>query len=94
MSLVTLEEVKLHLRIKHDLEDSNLTIGIGMADDHVLNYCNLDELPDPAPDSMKSAALLLVGDFYANKEAQSEKELYKNNSVENLLYPYRECIGI
>lgn len=40
----------------------------------------------PAP--IKSAILLMVGDLYANREAQGEP-LTKNPAVERLLFPYK-----
>ena len=41
----------------------------------------------PAP--VKSAALLLVGALYENRESQGERPFHKNPAFEALLNPYR-----
>ena len=92
MSLITLDEVKTHLRIKQSLEDSALSMYIGAAEAHIANYTN--QASAPVNPATKAAALLIVGDLYANKEAQTVKELHKNEAVEALLYPYREDLGL
>jgi len=99
MPVVEIAEVKTHLRIQNDLEDSALEIYIAAADEIICNYCNLDALPtgespDPVPASMRAAALLIVGDLYKNKEANLDKQAYANPAVDALLYPYRENLGI
>lgn len=58
----------------------------------------LDSHGDPLgiPDDMKFATLLLVGEFYKNREGQSENPVdpqhgyaYLNRAVVSLLYRYR-----
>jgi hypothetical protein len=39
---------------------------------------------------IKSAALLMVADLYENREAQTERQRYRNTTYERLLNPYRE----
>lgn len=41
------------------------------------------------PESLKFAALLIVGDLFENREGQSQVQLYTNTAVENLLRPFR-----
>jgi hypothetical protein len=38
---------------------------------------------------IKSAALLMVADLYENREAQTERQRYRNTTYERLLNPYR-----
>ena len=90
-ALLTLDEAKLHCRIDHDDEDSLLGALIATATTAVADYMNMDadDVDDTAPAPVKSAALLLVGDLYANREAQGDRQFYKNPTFENLLNPYR-----
>ena len=90
-ALLTLADVKLHCRIDHNDEDSLLGALIATATTAVADYMNMDadDVDDTAPAPVKSAALLLVGDLYANREAQGDRQFYKNPTFENLLNPYR-----
>jgi uncharacterized phiE125 gp8 family phage protein len=45
----------------------------------------------PAP--IKAAILLMVGDFYRNTEAQSDRPLAPNAAVQSLLSPYRMLLA-
>ncbi len=90
-ALLTLDEAKLHCRIDHADEDALLGALIATATAAVADYMNMDadDVDDAAPAPVKSAALLLVGDLYANREAQGDRQFYKNPTFENLLNPYR-----
>ena len=88
-ALLTLDEAKLHCRIDHNDEDSLLGALIATATTAVADYLNVTSVDDTAPAPVKSAALLLVGDLYANREAQGDRQFYKNPTFENLLNPYR-----
>lgn len=99
MSVVTLTEAKLHLRVTDTSEDTLIQSYIDAAQDFVRNYINQPlpgEFDSPAitPAAVKSAILLYVGDLYENRQAQSEKDLKPNQAVHSLLYPYRVGIGI
>lgn len=41
------------------------------------------------PAAIQAAVLLLVGDLYANREAQQEVPLHENRAAERLLWPYK-----
>ena len=90
-ALLTLDEAKLHCRIDHDDEDSLLGALIATATTAVADYMNMDadDLDTDAPAPVKSAALLLVGDLYAHREAQGERAMHRNTTFERLLNPYR-----
>ena len=88
-ALLTLDEAKLHCRIDHDDEDALLGALIATATTAVADYLNVTTVDSTAAAPVKSAALLLVGDLYANREAQGDRQFYKNPTFENLLNPYR-----
>lgn len=97
MTAINLTEAKLHLRVDHDDEDDAITAMIDAAELHAANYINapeglLESLEDsqgdiPAP--IRSAVLLMVGDLYLHREAQTEQQLYRNYTFYRLLDPYR-----
>lgn len=90
--MLNLDEIKLHLRIDHAEEDALLTDLLHTAVVAIADYLNLletDPLLMDARPPLKSAALLLIGDLYLNREAQSDKPLHLNQAYERLLAPYR-----
>lgn len=48
--------------------------------------------PGPVPAALKAAILLLVGDLFANTEANTEKPLTENPAVQNLMFPFRRVL--
>ena len=91
-NIITLSQAKTHLRVSTTDEDDYILMFIYAAHDYVRNFIN-QAIPTPAPAAIKSAILLIVGDMYENREAQSDKEIYSNPAVDRLLYPYRVNIG-
>jgi len=89
--MITLEEAKTHLRVVGTHSDAEITAMIATAKQHVENYTGV--IYDEAPAPIKSAALLLVGDLYENREAQSDRPMMDNRLLDRLLAPYRE-IGV
>ncbi|HBN8983673.1 head-tail connector protein [Pseudomonas aeruginosa] len=88
MSAVTLDDVKIHLRLDHDDEDSYLTALVEAAERHISVFLS-DDLPDPMPAPVKAAVLLLVGDLYENRERMSDRDLSEVPTYAMLLAPYR-----
>ena len=90
-ALLTLDEAKLHCRVDHNDEDSLLGALIATATTAVADYMNMDadDVDDTAPPPVKSAALLLVGTLYEQRESQGERPYNKNPTFEALLAPYR-----
>ncbi|MGA0584326.1 MAG: head-tail connector protein [Castellaniella sp.] len=88
---MNLTDVKLHLRVDDDdnAEDSLIQSMLDAATAAALDYLNLANMPDPAPAPIEAAILLAVGDLYANRERQSDAQLYANLTYERLLAPYR-----
>src|SRR5262245_6203761 len=80
MILVTLDQVKQHLRVDTDDEDDDIELKANMAEEIVLNYLDgaesvfMDtsgELIDDVPFQVKAGVLLMVGELYANREQVS-----------------------
>lgn len=46
------------------------------------------------PATVKAAMLLMIADLVRNPQAQSEAQLYKNQAVDNLLWPHRARVGL
>ena len=87
--MLTLFETKAHLRVDHSDEDLLIYSLIEAATAAACDYLNVETLGLDAPAPVKSAALLLVGDLYANREAQADRQLYRNATYQALLNPYR-----
>lgn len=93
MPLITLDEAKDHLRVTDCHEDDLITIYIGAAQDYIGKFLNDEDFPNAF--SIKAAALLIVGDLYQNREASITGTIVSDNpTVQRLLYPYRQGIGI
>ena len=89
--MLTLEEVKRHCRIDHNDEDALLLALIDTAIAACADYLNMDaaDLVVAVPAPVKSAALLLVGSLYEQRESQGDRPYNKNPAFEMLLAPYR-----
>lgn len=92
MSIVTLPEVKEHLRYDTDDNDATLGIYIKAAENAVLNYVTDKFENNVYPDAVKHAVLLMVGMFDREREPGKESSIIDNYlppAVRALLYPYR-----
>ena len=88
--IVTVDEVKTHLRIQHDEEDAYLTGLIAQAQAAAEDYCRV-QFSDPAPEPVRLAVLLMVSHFYENRD-NPDRQVYltMRMAFQNLLYPYRD----
>lgn len=86
--MLTLTATKQHLRVDHDTEDALITALMAAATSTTANYLGIT-LDGTAPEPVKQAALLLVGDMFENRTAQTERPLYANQTFERLLSTYR-----
>ena len=88
--ILTNEEVKAHLRIQHDEEDDLIDGFIAQAEAVAEDYCRV-QFPEPAPEPVRLAVLLMVSHYYENRD-NPDRQVYMTMRIafENLLYPYRD----
>ena len=65
--IVTVDEVKVHLRIQHDEEDGYIGSLIAQAQAAAEDYCRV-QFSEPAPEPVRLAVLLMVSHFYENRD--------------------------
>jgi len=86
--MITVAQAKQHLRVMHALEDSLIKLYLDAATRHVEEYLG-EDLPDPMPEPVEAAVLLLTADLYVNRERQGDRILYEGTAYTLLLAPYR-----
>ena len=94
--IVSLDELKAHLRIENDLEDGLLVSLLAQAQAAAGDYCHTDfDEADPVPEPVRLAVLLMAGHFYENRE-NSDRSAYSTmmTAFHALLYPYRAVEGM
>lgn len=98
MTTLTLAEVKLHLRVDHNAEDSLIQQYMAAAHDQVEQFLGREvpwDVTSAAPDveypaAVKSGELLIIGNLYRNRETNSEP----GTALYALLFPYRVGLGV
>lgn len=88
--IVTIEQVKEHLRIQHDEEDGYLAGLIQKSQAAAEDYCRVAFSKD-APEPVKLAVMLMVSHYYENRD-NPDRQVYitMRTAFENLLYPHRD----
>ena len=88
--LVSVDEVKTHLRIDQDEEDLYLESLIRQAQAAAEDYCRVS-FEDDAPEPVRLAILLFVSFYYENRDVP-DRTTYGTMRIafQNLLYPYRD----
>ena len=90
--MVTLQQVKDHLRIVDDAEDAYLAHLIETARSVIENDCKRIFEDPPAP--VQHAALLLIGHWYAHREEVAPGTMIEIPvAARHLLSPYRGLVG-
>ena len=87
--ILTVDEVKAHLRIQHDEEDKLISTLIAQAQAVAEDYCRV-QFSESAPEPVRLAVMLMVSHYYENRDI-SERSVYNAmmTAFHNLLYPYR-----
>lgn len=88
--IVTVDEVKTHLRIEDDDEDMYLESLIAQAQAVAEDFC-LTQFSEAVPEPVRLAVLLFVSHYYENRD-NPDRAVYGTMRIafENLLYPYRD----
>ena len=88
--IVTVEEVKTHLRIQHDEEDEYIEGLIAQAQTAAEDYCRV-EFDDEAPEPVRLAVILMTSFYYENRDIP-DMTTYKamRMAFDSLLYSYRD----
>ena len=88
--IVTVDEVKTHLRIEDDDEDMYLESLISQAQAVAEDFCRT-QFSEAAPEPVRLAVLLFVSHYYENRD-NPDRAVYGTMRIafENLLYPYRD----
>lgn len=90
--IVTVDEVKAHLRIEDDDEDELLESLIQQAQAVAEDYCRVSfSDTDTVAQPVRLAVLLFVSHYYENRDI-AERSVYNAmmTAFHNLLYPYRD----
>ena len=84
--IVTIDEVKTHLRIQHSEEDDYLSGLIAQAQAAAEDYCRA-QFPEEAPEPVRLAVLLFIGFYYENRDVP-DQQTYNTmrTAFQNLLY--------
>lgn len=88
--LITVDEIKSHLRIEHSEEDGYLAALLAAGQAAAEDFCNrsfAEELPEP----VRLAIYLYVGHMYTYRESAS-KDAYQAmiRAFQALLWPHRD----
>ena len=88
--VVTVPEVKAHLRVQHEDEDSYIGSLIEQAQSAAEDFCRV-AFDASAPPPVRLAVLLMIGHYFENRD-NPDKQVYlaMKLAFENLLYPHRD----
>lgn len=100
--ILTVDEVKAHLRIEDDDENTLIERLIAQSQAAAENFCRVtfggtttdeegNEIEVEVPGPVKLAVMLMVSHYFENRD-NPEKTIYTTMRMafENLLYPYRD----
>ena len=97
--IVTVDEVKTHLRIQHDEEDDYIAGLITQAQTAAKDSCRVSFEPTPneegtvpeVPQPVRLAVILMTSFYYENRDIP-DMTTYKATRMafDSLLYPYRD----
>ena len=84
---VTTADMKAHLEIEHDEDDTILVGFVDAASAWIVRYCGLDAMPDPMPADLSLAVRQLAAHYYAHRGVGSDP-VHIPASVYSLAAPY------
>ena len=91
--IVSLDELKTHLRVEHNEEDEYIETLILQAQTAAEDYCRVsfEEGNEDPPEPVRLAVMLLASFYYENRDIP-DMTTYKATRMafESLLYPYRD----
>ncbi|MBP5461866.1 MAG: phage gp6-like head-tail connector protein [Lachnospiraceae bacterium] len=90
--VLSLDEVKAHLRIETNDEDLELASMISKSQARAEEFCRVT-FPDgdDAPETVRLAVLLMTSYLYENRDAPDHTAyVTMRTAFENLLYPHRD----
>lgn len=103
MAVLTLDEIKAHLRLDGNEEDAQLTLLSEAAEDYAAQYLGRPGIPwndedgvtVPVPASVRAAMLLIIGDLYENREDQVVGTIVaRTGTADRLLHFHRVGLGV
>ena len=96
MELLSLDEIKLHVRLDSDAEYNLLTLYADAAEDYLARYTGRTFTTENLPAIGKVALLMLVAGMYENREnsTASENRFYENKLATAYLERLRENRGV
>jgi hypothetical protein len=98
MSLLTLDDLKLHLRIEDDYHDDRLEQILDDASGIVLDYLKVEDSqwqttsgePDSVPYAVRAATKLVAGALFENLEGNEGGPDPLSETVKSLLHRFRD----
>ena len=93
--IVAVSELKAHLRIQNDAEDTLLASLLTQAQAAAEDYCRVTFSDATAPEPVRLAVMLMASHFYECRDS-SDKTGYSTmmTAFHALLYPHRAITGM
>ncbi|AXI27265.1 MULTISPECIES: head-tail connector protein [Gemella] len=84
MTEISVKDVKEYIRVLDDSEDSQLKLLLDSAVEYMISHTGLEETVIRNKSDIKTALLILVSDFYWNRDYQTGNK-YNNKLVDNII---------
>lgn len=89
--IITLEELKTHLRIEHAEEDQYLVKLLLMSEATCLDFCLRDAWEGDPPEAIRLAILIQAAYVYTHREGDNPDGYeVMDRTVKSLLWPHRD----
>lgn len=88
--IISVDELKEHLRLQHEDEDEYIESLLSMAEAAAADFC-LTQWSDSAPEPVRLAVMLMASHYYEYRDSPDRFALRAMRmSFEALLWPYRD----